>query len=204
MKFHHLAVAALIASEGATTAFVPSFSGRSHFFRKPTSIHDPTRNGLQMTEPEYNQDITSAGQAAAASAKRQQILKEIAESEKRRKELEREALRTMKEAEILKAQVAAGGSTAMETAQAATGAATFGALAIGRSTLQNRQKKLEEERTRIEGERARNEEQARENKNVFGVRTSCRVVPLVFNSLTMSCGFCRHCSRFSVEWPHWV
>ena len=158
MKFHPLALAALLASEAdaffAPNPFMITAARRE---KKKTMI-------ILAADSNANFDAASDD---AITKRREQVLKEMEQAEARRRELEAEAQKSLDQARALQNQAAASGFNGGPAVPIA--AATLGALVAGRSSLQNRQKKIEEEQARLDRERDRLEREAEKSQNGFGV-----------------------------------
>lgn len=165
MRIPSVALVALLATE--TNAFVP------YGLPKPRATkismadgYDLGTNGASSTQAQVD-DIRSKLQKelADATSARENLLREIQEAELQRKQLEAEAAASLAEAQAIKGASKGAATTGAATtgavagglsgaiAPVAVGTVGLGALAYGRSLLEQRQKKIEEEK-RIEAEKA--------------------------------------------------
>ncbi len=144
MKFHSVALSAFfVACE--TNAFVTP-----HVLQRPSIL------------PMADYDLDTGD----VLSKREQVLREMELVEARQKQLQFEARQSMEEARALQARVAGG---AIGGPAAPIAAATLAAIALGRNSLNKRQKKIDEEKAKLEEERAKLDNQSKNNQNTFGV-----------------------------------
>lgn len=145
MKFHPLALSAFFLASEANAFVAPN-----------DAIRRPTARSME----EYNLDTGDV------LSKREQVLREMEQVEARKKQLQAEAKLSMEEARALQARVAGG---AIGGPAAPIAAVTLAAIAVGRDSLNKRQKKIDEEKARLDEERAKLDNQSKKNQNIFGV-----------------------------------
>jgi hypothetical protein len=191
MRIHPLVLVAFLASK--SSAFVPNGflapSRRTKLFiaeynldtgLEPSvpaavkkAVNDVSRkqpsNRVEKIREQLRQEI------ADAEAAREQVLREIEEAEARRQRLEQEAQNSLADADVrrkrldtFETQQAAAAATPLSGVAAPIAAGTLGAIAFGRSALESRQKKIEEQK-RIEEEKARQAATPKSDGNFLGV-----------------------------------
>jgi hypothetical protein len=199
MRIHPLALVALLASEAS--AFVPNGflapSRRTKLsigeYNLETGLEPPATavvkkvvNDVSRNEPSSRVEKIREQlrqEIADAEAAREQVLREIEEAEARRQRLEQEAQNSLADADVRRkrldtfetqqaaAAAAAAAVNPLSGVAAPIAAGTLGAIAFGRSALESRQKKIEEQK-RIEEEKARQAATPKSDGSFLGVSKS--------------------------------
>jgi hypothetical protein len=151
MKFHPLALAAFFMAAEQVDAFVMTRS---------SVVVMPRSSPLAMVD--YNLDTGDV------LSKREQVLREMEQAEALQRQYQAEAKQSIEEAKALQARVTGG---AIGGPAAPIAAATLAAIAVGRDSLNKRQKIIDEQRAKLEEERSKLDNQAKKNQNTFGVST---------------------------------